>query len=436
MGAIISKIENGGIARKYGFKIGDEIITINGQLLRDIIDYFYLIDVHKLEINFARNGLPHTTVIHKEESEKLGVDFDADVFDGIRTCKSNCIFCFVDQMPKNMRKSLFIKDDDYRLSFLHGNYITLTNLSENDIRRITAQRLSPLYVSVHATDPKTRAELMGNPQAAHLMKFLKKLKEHNIECHTQVVVVPGVNDGKILKKTMQDLYSLFPAVKTVAIVPVGLTKYHCKKNKIRGVRPTEAKQIFELVAKFQKRAEGHLKYPFFFLSDEFYLMLKKEFPRYSHYGHFNQIENGVGLSRKFITDFNRRKRFLPNIIPDKYNVWAITGILGEKVLKPLVKEFSRVKKLKFHLIPVKNDFFGRMVTVTGLLTGSDILKKLQKQLRTMKAPDKIIFPDLLLHNGVFLDDMKPEDIEKKLGIPFREVPTNARGFIEGVIGRK
>ena len=433
MGAVISKIENGSIAQKYGFKIGDEIITINGQLLRDIIDYFFMIDAHKLEINYARDSLPHTTVIHKEESEKLGMDFDTDVFDGIKRCRNNCLFCFVDQMPKNLRSTLYIKDDDYRLSFLHGNYISLTGLAENDLRRITAQRLSPLYVSVHATVPEARVKLMGNPDAGNIMKYLNRLKAHNIECHTQIVIVPGINDGKVLKKTLQDLLSLYPTVKSVAVVPVGLTKYHCKKNMIRTVRSTEAKQIFEMVAKFQKKAEHQLRYPFFFMSDEFYIMLKQEFPRYSHYGYFNQIENGVGISRKFITDFNRRKRFFPQSLPEKRNVWAVTGVLGEKILKPLIKEFAKIKKLKFHLVPVKNDFFGNMVTVTGLLTGKDILEKLEQQVKKMQPPDLIIFPDFLLHDGVFLDDMKPEFISNKLGLPFRAVPTNARGFIEGII---
>lgn len=434
MGAIISRVDPGSVGQKFGFRAGDEIITINGQLLRDIIDYYFQTTEFKLEINYIREGMPHSTVIHKDESESLGLDFKDEIFDGIRTCNNKCMFCFVDQLPRKMRKTLYLKDDDYRLSFLHGNYITLTDISEKDLRRITEQRLSPLYVSIHATDPSVRVKMLGNQSAGNILKTLNKLKLHGIQCHTQIVIVPNVNDGKVLKKTLQDLFLLHPTIKTVAIVPVGLTSFNNRKN-LRGVRPTEAKHIYEIVKKFQDRAKKKFGFPIFYISDEFYMMMDKDFPKYSHYGYFDQIGNGVGLCRKLITDFNRRHRYFPESLENKRNVWVITGILGEKVLKPLLKEFRTIKKLNVTLIPVRNSFFGKTVTVTGLLTGQDIQNTLQKELKNKKKPDLIVFPDVLLHKGLFLDDYKPDGIQKTISVSFMPVATNAGGLIGGVLGR-
>jgi len=435
MPAIISRVEPGSIGQKFGFRKGDEIITINGQLLRDILDYYFQTAEFKLEINYIREGMPHSTVIHKDESESLGLDFKDEIFDGVRTCNNKCMFCFINQLPRNMRKTLYLKDDDYRLSFLHGNYITLTNISEKDIRRITEQRLSPLYVSVHTTDPQVRVEMLGSQSAGNILKSLNKLKLHGIQCHTQIVVIPNLNDGKALKKTLGDLFSLYPTVKTVAIVPVGLTKYRKNEKNLRCIRPAEAAQIYEMVKKFQDRARKKYGFPLFYLSDEFYLLMNKDFPKHSHYGYFDQIGNGVGICRKMITDFNRRRRYFPRLLEDKKNVWIVTGVLGEKVLTPMVKDMKKVKKLNVRLVPVKNSFFGKMVTVTGLLTGQDILKTLQKELKNRKKPDSIIFPDVLLYKGLFLDDYKPEDIQKKIGVKFIPVTTNAEGLITGVLGR-
>ncbi|MCD4786290.1 MAG: DUF512 domain-containing protein [Candidatus Eremiobacteraeota bacterium] len=436
MGAIISRVDPGGMGQKFGFRAGDEIITINGQLLRDILDYYFQIVEFKLEINYIREGMPHSTVIHKNESESLGLDFENEIFDGIRTCNNKCMFCFVDQMPRKMRKTLYLKDDDYRLSFLHGNYITLTNISEKDLRRITEQRLSPLYVSIHATDPSVRVGMLGSQSAGNILKPLNKLKLHGIQCHTQIVIIPNVNDGKVLKKTLQDLFSLHPTIKTVSIVPVGLTKFKNKDKNLRSIRPAEARQIYVMVKKFQERARNKFGFPIFYMSDEFYLMMEKDFPKHSHYGYFDQIGNGVGLCRKLITDFNRRRRYLTQSLEEKRNVWVITGILGEKILKPLIKEFRTVKKLTVSLIPVRNSFFGKTTTVTGLLTGQDILRTLQKELKNKKKPDLIIYPDVLLNKGLFLDDYKPDDIQKRIGVPFKSVATNAGGLIGGITGQQ
>jgi NifB/MoaA-like Fe-S oxidoreductase len=271
--------------------------------------------------------------------------------------------------------------------------------------------------------------------------------------------MPGVNDGKVLKKTLQDLYNLHPTVKTVAIVPVGLTRYHkigkgaaapagdeankaaggktseaVDKERVRLMRSSEALQIFEMVSRFQAKAQKFFKYAFFYMSDEFYLMMNKELPRHAHYGYFEQIGNGVGLARKMITDFNRRKRYFPNSLDEKRNIWIITGVLGEKVLKPLVSEFGKIKKLKTRLITIKNDFFGHEVTVSGLLTGQDIKKQIECQLKKSVKPDTVIVPDVLLHDGKFLDDMTPEQIAEELGISITIVETSAIGLIEKTLG--
>lgn len=434
MGAVITKIEHGSVAARYGFREKDEIITINGQLLRDIIDYYFITSEHRLEINYVRDGFPFTTVIHKDPEESLGLDFEKEIFDNIMTCRCNCLFCFVDQMPPGMRKSLYLKDDDYRLSFLHGNYITLTSLSENDMRRITKMRLSPLYVSVHATDPEVRARMMGSPSAGNILKLLNKLKTHDIQCHAQIVVVPGLNDGKVLKKTLQDLYSLYPTVKTVAVVPVGLTRYRDKSKKIRQFKKSDARKVYDQVRRFQRKSQKHYRKSVFYMSDEIYLLLGKDFPSHSHYGYFDQMGNGVGISRKLITDFNRRKRYFPREFKKKQEIWVITGVLGEKVLKPFIKHFNAIRRLKVKLIPVRNRFFGKMVTVTGLLTGEDILNEIQKRIKGSRKPDKILIPDILLRNGLFLDNLSLKELQEKIPTRVVAVPTRADGLIDGIVG--
>ena len=277
---------------------------------------------------------------------------------------------------------------------------------------------------------------MGTPGAGNILKSFEKLKKHGIQCHTQIVVVPGVNDGRVFKKTLQDLYDFYPCVRSVAIVPVGVTKHGSHGKEIRQIRPTEAKQIYEMTDKFQKKALKQYKTSLFFLSDEFYLMMGMELPRNAHYEYFDQIGNGVGMSRKMITDFNRRKRYFPESLDQKRNVWIITGVLGEKVLSPLVKEFSSIKKLKTQLIPVKNEMLGSSVTVTGLLGGQDILTTLQKKLTKSKAPDMVIFPDSTLNEDRFLDDITPQEIAEKLNINLLPVSTDSQGLIEGVIGQQ
>ncbi len=436
MGALVSRVDPGSVAARYGIIRGDDIITINGQLLRDILDYYFVTSEHKLEINYLRNGFPRTTVIHKRAEEPLGLDFNEEVFDGIIPCRNHCVFCFVDQLPRDVRKSLCVKDDDYRLSFLHGNYITLTNLAETDLRRITALRLSPLYVSVHTTDPDVRANMMGNPQAANILKMLNKLKLHNIQCHTQVVVVPGINDGNTLKKTLGDLLNLYPTVKTVAIVPVGLTGHRQDRGaeKIRPFSRKDAHQVHDIVTSFQEKAKKRIRFPFFYMADEIYLLMGKDFPPHKEYGYFDQLGNGVGLSRKLYTDFNRRKRYLPPEINQSRNVWVVTGVLGELVLKPLMEHFKNIKRLKVRLIPIKNKFLGSPTTVTGLIAGRDIIEQLNSRLKRSSKPDLVLLPDVVLREGQFIDDISIGQIEDELELPVKDVPADAQGLIEGILG--
>lgn len=434
MGAVVSWVDPGSVAARYGIQKGDELITINGQLLRDILDYYFVTAEHKLEINYVRDKFPMTTVIHKPAEEPLGLDFTEEVFDGIIKCRNKCTFCFVDQLPPDVRKTLCVKDDDYRLSFLHGSYITLTNIAETDLRRITALRLSPLYVSVHATDPDVRSEIMCNPQAGNILKMLEKLKMHNIQCHTQIVVIPEVNDGKVLKKTCQDLLDLYPSVKSVAVVPVGITTHRRGLPRIRTFKKKDAQHVYELVRSYQQKAQKRARHPFFYMADEIYLLLNKDLPKNRHYGNYEQLSNGVGMARKFITDFNRRKRYLPKKLSERENVWVVTGVLGAKVLKPLIGHFKKVANLSVRLIIIKNKFLGSPVTVTGLLAGNDILSQLQSKLKRGRKPDRIIVPDVVLREKMFLDDLPFVTLKEELGIPVEGVETTARGLIDGVLG--
>ena len=321
--------------------------------------------------------------IEKDFDDELGLLFEGVVFDRIRLCRNRCMFCFIDQMPPAMRETLYVKDDDYRYSFLFGNYITLTNLSDDDWNKLESMRLSPLYVSVHTTSGPLRQQMMKNPRAAHIMEDLQRLKQAGIQVHTQIVLCPDLNDGQELVKSINELADLYPSVQSVGIVPVGLTGHRDKLPHLRTFTAQEARELIEEVNQWQNTFRSRFGIGFVYLADEFYVKAGIPVPPADYYDAYSQIENGIGLIRLFMDDWQEIKRDLPNQI-DPVQVFLITGESARTVMQTVAEDLNRVKGLGVEVIAVPNQYFGGGVTVTGLLTGTDIINCLQDNYRGKK----------------------------------------------------
>lgn len=414
---VVANVEVGSIADELDIKPKDKILEINGMKVCDIIDLSFALADEYIEILVEKeNGDQEILEVEKDYDEELGIEFEEAVFDGIRRCANKCLFCFVDQMPPGMRESLYVKDDDYRLSFLYGNFITLTNLGPKDFQRIYNLHLSPLYISVHATDTKVRKLLVGNKNAGTILKYLKELTEHGIEVHTQIVLCPGLNDGVILEKTLADLYALVPGILSVAVVPVGVTAYRDNLYNLSTFSKQQACNVIEQVKVWQEKARAEFGKTFVYLADEFYIMADYPIPPSEHYDGFPQLENGIGLVRSFLDDWDKC-----NVEPYRYDkakhINIISSISSEKVLKPLIDKIN-IPNLHIRLLPVVNHFFGPKITVTGLLTGRDILQTLRKE---ADPNAEVIIPGITLRKGegIFLDGLKPSDLENALNITLK-----------------
>lgn len=424
-GAEIIEIEAGSIAEALGLTLGDCITKINGKQFADLIEFQWEWAAEEILLEIKKvNGKMELLEIEKEYDEPLGAQFKEAVFDRIKPCANKCIFCFIEQMPKQMRSSLYIKDDDYRLSFLQGNYITLSNLRKEDIERIKQEHLSPLYVSVHTTDPQLRIKMMKNPQAGKTMEIMEDLSKEGIEFHTQVVACPGINDGEILEKTYQDLSKL-TGVLSLAVVPVGLTIYRHNLPEIRLYQKEDARQLVEWLEKTQQREVKNRGSRFIWASDEFYLLADLPIPSAEAYEDYSQFENGVGMVRHFWEDW--REVSLPLAVSSALEISFVTGRLGQRVLKPIVDRLNSLKGLKIKLVAIPNTYFGSTVTVTGLLTGSCLIQGLQD----IKKGSIVFIPETLVQsgNGKFLDDLTPFDVAKTLGIELHVVPVEAQKIL-------
>ncbi|SHG90629.1 putative radical SAM enzyme, TIGR03279 family [Thermosyntropha lipolytica DSM 11003] len=431
MGACIIDIIEGSIAEEIGLEKGDILLSINGQEIKDILDYQFYVQDEFIVIDVKKtHGEIITFEIEKDEDEELGVLFADIVFDRMKVCRNRCIFCFVDQMPPGMRKTLYIKDDDFRYSFLYGNFITLTNLKEKDWEKIIAMRLSPLYVSVHCMDPELRAKMLNNPKAKNISRDLKRLKDAGIEVHTQIVLCPGINDGVVLKESIEKLASFYPSVYSVGIVPVGLTKYRDNLFPLRSFTRKEAEEIIRLVDEYQKRFRKRLGRGLVYLADEFFIKAGQPFPPADYYDDYCQIENGIGMARILLDEFAEIIPELPQEIEPK-EAFIVTGVSGIPVLEPIVDRLNLIEGLSLKLIPVKNEFFGEQVTVTGLLTGQDIINTLKDGYR-----DKIvIIPQVVCREGeeILLDDISLEDIKKATRARIYTVDGSAHSLVQTVL---
>jgi len=420
-GAKIERIEPGSPAEAAGIKPGDVLHSVNGHKIRDLIDYMFYGDDPELKLSLSRNGKKYTAEIELEEPEDPGIRL---AHFKVHTCKNKCIFCFVSQLPKGLRRTLYVRDEDYRMSFLYGNYVTLSSLTAEDRKRIVTQRLSPLYISVHATDRSVRNNVLGNPRAADIMKELKYLKDNKIRMHTQVVLCPSVNDGEVLTKTIKNLYSLYPYVVSIAVVPVGLTEHGRKMP--APVTKEDAEAALKTIETFQKRFKKKHGELIVFASDEMYIRAERPFPALKDFGELPQIENGVGMVPAFTS---RARRMKLDLKPSRKRFRLFTGVS----FYPYLKRFAeRIEKAgaDISVEAVENTFFGRSVTVTGLLTGRDVIKSISKVAR---KGDVLIVPDVALKDGtIFLDDVTVADLEKALGIKARVVESTPDGLIEGL----
>ena len=425
--ALITKVLPDSIAAEIGFEPGDAIIAINGNRPRDLIDYQFLCadEVLELEVLDAA-GKTHQIEIEKDYDEDLGLEFDTALFDGLIQCNNRCPFCFIDQQPPGKRQSLYLKDDDYRLSFLYGSYLTLTNLTQREWERIEQMRLSPLYVSVHATEPEVRIQLLKNPRAGQILQQLKWFQERRLQIHAQVVVCPGINDGFHLERTLLDLASFHigevPTVASVAVVPVGLTRFRPTEDELIPVSRDKAREVIRQVRLLQTKFSQKLGSTFAWLADEWFLIAGEELPPESHYEDYPQIDNGVGSIRSFLKQFSFAAQHLPErVSPPRQFTWVV-GNAVEKAFQPILQRLNSVVGLEVNMAALCSHYWGQTISVTGLLTGHDLLKELKGKY----LGDAILLPAMMLKHGDsrFLDDMTVEEVARQLNtpiLPVREV---------------
>ena len=422
--AVVASIEQGSIGQELGFEVGDRLISINGVKPRDLIDYKFLIAEENIQlIILDEKDKQHTIDIEKDYDDELGLAFTEALFDGLKQCNNQCPFCFIDQQPPGKRKSLYLKDDDYRLSFLYGSYLTLTNLSEQDWERIDQQRLTPLFVSVHATEPSLRSKLLRNPKAIDLLNQLAWFSKKRIQIHAQIVVCPEINDGKALERTINDLYSFaqgdFPVVLSAAVVPVGLTRFRPSNDGLIPVDPDCATKVINQVEPMQRIFYKSTGSRFAWLSDEWYLIAKKALPTLNSYEDLPQKENGVGSIRSFLRAMDEATRDLPTKIDQKKTCSWVVGKLVENELQKLCQRLNKINNFTLHLYGLPSPYWGQEQIVTGLLTGQDLITGL----RGKELGDELLIPSVMLRQGekIFLDDMTLQELSSSLNVSIRIV---------------
>lgn len=422
MHASISHIHEGTIAQEIGLEKGDILVSLNGNPVRDVIDYMFYSKESAIDLKILRGKKTHSFKLKKKGDSPFGIELKPF---STKTCRNKCIFCFVNQLPRGMRNSLYLKDDDYRMSFLFGNYITLSNLSAKEIQRIIEQKLSPIYISVHSTNIDTRRKMLGNPKAPDILKELHELTSNKIKIHVQIVVCPGINDGEDLSNSIKDLQKFYPYVASIAVVPVGLTKH--KKGSINPVEKDEAVKIIKTVDKFRERCKRRHGDPVAHLADEFYIKAELPFPLIKDYGDLPQIENGVGLVPVFLHCAKKIK--LPKKI-EAVKAAVFTGASFMPYLEDFARKLNSIEGLSLDVFKVENKFFGPGITVAGLLTGKDILRTIVGKTKA----DCLLVPNVMLKEGsdMFLDNVTLKDLEESLGIHVKVIEPTPEGILKGI----
>lgn len=414
-GVTVLTVKPRSLAAEAGLAPGDHMVAINGTPLRDAIDFQVLSGEEELTIHFLRNGHPFDARVQRLWGKELGLELAPPTPGEIQTCANKCVFCFIHQLPRGMRRSLYVKDDDFRLSFLHGNYITLTDLTEAEMQRILDQRLSPLYISVHATDPELRHLLLGKPKIkGDLIPRMRRLAQAGIRMHAQIVLCPDLNDGRHLARSVSELAELYPEVATLAVVPVGLTRHRERLPALRPVTEEEARGLLTAIHGWQSEYLRRLGSRFVFGADELYILAGWDFPPVPAYEEFPVLEDGIGLARKFLDGWRTATRTLPGRLDPPRHVSVATGELFAPYLERSLVALGGIQGLRVSCCPIPNDFFGRGITVSGLLTGQDLLTHLSRQ----PLGDLLLVPGVALKDGagVFLDDLTPQDLASRLGV--------------------
>lgn len=434
MSVDIFGVQQGSLAQRAGMEKGDTLVSINGHDITDVLDFrFFETNTHVTVVFRKPDGTEIEEHILKSQYGSLGLEFETYLMDKQRSCYNKCVFCFIDQLPKGMRETLYFKDDDARLSFLFGNYITLTNINDREIDRIIQMHISPINISVHTMNPTLRCEMMHNRFAGDALRHLRRLAENNIMLNCQIVLCPGLNDGKELEYTLSELFSLGECLQSVACVPVGLTRYREGLYPLQPFTSETASAAIEILErwgdKFLEARGSRTVFP----SDEFYLIAKKELPPYEFYEDFPQIENGVGMLRDFEEEFMWALEDIESSDIHR-RITSPTGMAAfeflDRVFDALREKFPGVE---VNLVPVKNEFFGGTVDVTGLLTGQDVLRRLSQE---ESLGDEVLIPTAMLmaDEDIFLDDMTVGEMSEKLGVPIRRMKKDAAGQLCDMLG--
>lgn len=417
---VIKEVLPDSIAEEVGIEVNDVLISINDNIIDDIIDYRFLSADEEIVLQIEKpNGEIWDIEIEKDYGEELGIEFGGGIMDKAKSCSNKCMFCFIDQLPKGMRDTLYFKDDDSRLSFLQGNFVTLTNMKEEDIDRIIRYRISPINISVHTTNPELRVRMLKNRFAGNVLERMQRLSDEGIQMHAQIVCIPDVNDGEELKRTIEDLYKLYPQVNNVAVVPIGITKFREGLEKVNTFTKEGSKYTIDMVKELQSKFYNEVGEPFVRLSDEFYIVAGEEIPDAEFYNVFTQIEDGVGVTRCFrdaiesdldILDLNKKGSYT-----------MITGALAyDEVKSAAEKIVKKNPKIHIDVFKIINNFFGNTITVNGLLTGGDIIEQLKGKIRTpyLFMADNMFRRgyELAPQDSIMLDDLTIDDIEKALDV--------------------
>ena len=429
---IIKSVEEGSIAWEMGIEPGDRLLQINGSIIEDVFDYHYYTNDEELLILIQKeNGEEWELEIEKDYDEDLGIEFEQGLMDEYRSCRNKCMFCFIDQMPKGMRDTLYFKDDDSRLSFLQGNYITLTNMSDHDIQRIVDYHLEPINVSIHTTNPELRCKMLHNRFAGDALKKIQILYDGGITMNGQIVLCKGINDGEELERSIRDMTKWLPNLQSVSVVPVGLTKFRDGLYPLEPFTKEDAKEVLGIIHKWQKKIYEEYGIHFIHAGDEWYLLAEEELPEEERYDGYLQLENGVGMLRLLLNEFEEAYEPLAGDGREIHLSMA-TGKLAYPYLKEMLERLkAKYPNLNVNLFEIRNDFFGERITVAGLITGQDLIAQLKGQ----DLGDALLLPCSMLRSGekVFLDDVTVTELSDALQVPIDIVKSSGQDFIEAVL---
>ena len=428
----------GSIADKNGIKAGDKLHTVNGNEISDVLDYRFYLTESDAELSLERDGVFYNVMIHKEMYADIGLEFETYLMDEKHSCRNRCIFCFIDQLPEGMRSSLYFKDDDSRLSFILGNYITLTNLSESDVQRIIKMHISPINVSVHTMNPELRVTMMKNKHAGEVLKYLKTFADAGIELNCQIVLCKGINDGSELDYSMCELEKLYPAVSSVSVVPAGMTRFREKLYPLQPFSPEECAGVIRQVTSFGDKCVEKYGSRIFYCGDELYIKAGISLPEESFYEGYAQIENGVGMITSMKTEFDIAAEAAEGdrSYDGKRTVSIATGYAAYEFIKSLSEKVVELSEaLTVNVYRIKNNFFGESITVAGLLTGKDIYEQLLPHAEAGELGDKLLLPRVMLRaeGDLFLDGMTPTELSEKLGVRIEFTESDGADFLNKVI---